>query len=133
MIHLNYSRYLNSERVERPEKRRENHDMPTRYNEYSTQISDNMRSRLTIYQRNPNESMGIFANCCLPTHHPKSPPAQQTGFRIIVSNLHRSVTDSDVKELFEDIGHLLSAKLIRIGVAEVSFSKKIHLFTYITY
>ena len=65
--------------------------------------------------------MGIFANYCLPTHRPKSPPAQQVGYRIIVSNLHRSVTDTDVKELFEDIGHLISAKLIRTGVAEIVF------------
>ena len=63
--------------------------------------------------------MGIFAN--YPTHRPKSPPAQQIGYRIIVSNLHRSVTDTDVKELFEDVGHLISAKLIRAGIAEVVF------------
>uniref|UniRef100_A0A182SGK0 RRM domain-containing protein n=1 Tax=Anopheles maculatus TaxID=74869 RepID=A0A182SGK0_9DIPT len=51
-----------------------------------------------------------------------SPPATVTaGYRIVVSNLHPSVTQIDIKELFEDIGDLLESRLVRPGVAEVIY------------
>lgn len=40
----------------------------------------------------------------------------------MVSNLHSSVTQSDIKELFEDIGELYEARLVRPGVAEVIYN-----------
>nr|CAI5825858.1 unnamed protein product [Callosobruchus analis] len=43
------------------------------------------------------------------------------GHRIVVSNLQPTVTQDDIKELFEDIGQLISAKLVRPGVAEVIY------------
>lgn len=44
-----------------------------------------------------------------------------TGYRIVVSNLHTSVTQSDIKELFEDIGELYDSRIVRPGVAEVIY------------
>lgn len=90
---------------------------------FSPQLSDNMRSRLTDKPRDPNESMGIFAKMPLqnnePHHHylPQHPVRQQrhldqeqpaavppqNGYRIIVSNLHSSVTDGDVRVSIVDI------------------------------
>ncbi|KAL0272452.1 UNVERIFIED_CONTAM: hypothetical protein PYX00_005412 [Menopon gallinae] len=46
------------------------------------------------------------------------------GHRIVVSNLVPSVTHEDVKELFEDIGELISSKVVRPGTAEVVY--KLH-------
>lgn len=81
----------------------------------SSQLSYEMRSRLE-HAPDPHASMGIFAN-------PLKPQSQSSssGFRIVVSNLHSSVTQSDIKELFEDIGELNEARLVRPGVAEVIF------------
>ncbi|XP_054288487.1 polymerase delta-interacting protein 3-like isoform X2 [Macrosteles quadrilineatus] len=50
-----------------------------------------------------------------------SPPPQALGYRIVVSNLHSSVTHEDIKELFEDIGPLLTSRLVRAGTAEVIY------------
>ena len=80
--------------------------------------TDSVRSRLYNDSRDRNESAGIFAK--LPVRG-TSPPSAQIGHRIVVSNLHISVTESDVRELFEDIGALVLAHLVRPGVAEVVF------------
>lgn len=87
---------------------------------FSTTSSDSVRSRLFSDRDrlDRNESAGIFAN--LPVRA-SSPPPAQSGHRIVISNLHTSVTESDVRELFEDIGTLSSAKLTRPGIAEVIF------------
>lgn len=78
-----------------------------------------VRSRLYQEPRESrNESAGIFAR--MPVQH-TSPPAATKGHSIIISNLHKSVTCEDVVELFEDVGPLASAKLIRPGVAEVVY------------
>ncbi|ETN64501.1 hypothetical protein AND_003755 [Anopheles darlingi] len=104
-------------------------------------LSSAMRARL---QRapNPNESMGIFAK--MPPEEPieqykpatyvpsssyrmhtpasASPPRAGTNeYRIIVSNLHSTVTQQDIQELFEDIGDLQESRLVRPGVAEVVY------------
>uniref|UniRef100_U5EYF8 Putative rrm motif-containing protein n=1 Tax=Corethrella appendiculata TaxID=1370023 RepID=U5EYF8_9DIPT len=81
------------------------------YEESRPHLSNSMRARLESAP-NPNESMGIFARDLTP------PPSS---YRIVVSNLHESVTQTDIKELFEDIGDLLEARLVRPGVAEVIF------------
>jgi len=82
--------------------------------------TDNVRSRLYNESRGRNESAGIFAKMPLRGNSPPAPEAQG-GHRIIVSNLHTSVSESDVRELFEDIGALVSAQLVRPGIAEVVY------------
>ncbi|XP_055592802.1 polymerase delta-interacting protein 3-like [Uranotaenia lowii] len=96
-------------------------------------LSSTMRARLERAP-NPGESMGIFSK--MPPeehpssrhhhHHPSqplspSPSPPISGYRIVVSNLHSSVTQNDIKELFEDIGDLLESRLVRPGVAEVIY------------
>ncbi|XP_053678596.1 uncharacterized protein LOC128728970 [Anopheles nili] len=95
-------------------------------------LSPSMRARLER-PPNPKESMGIFAKLPPDDYHyipgkisspgpapnPASPPI--VGYRIVVSNLHSSVTQLDIKELFEDIGDLLESRLVRPGVAEVIY------------
>lgn len=85
----------------------------------SSQGNDGVRSRLyNESARDRNESAGIFAK--LPVRG-TSPPAAQIGHRIIISNLHTSVSESDVRELFEDVGPLVTASLVRPGIAEVVY------------
>lgn len=102
------------------------------YVEDRPHLSSTMRARLERAP-NPSESMGIFAK--MPPddigsrhhHHHSQPPLSPspsppiTGYRIVVSNLHSSVTQNDIKELFEDIGDLLESRLVRPGVAEVIY------------
>ncbi|XP_058442874.1 polymerase delta-interacting protein 3 [Malaya genurostris] len=109
------------------------------YAEDRPHLSSTMRARL---ERAPNqsESMGIFAKMSAdehiasssssryhnhaPHHQPPlspSPSPPMSGYRIVVSNLHSSVTQNDIKELFEDIGDLLESRLVRAGVAEVIY------------
>ncbi|XP_018567509.1 polymerase delta-interacting protein 3 isoform X2 [Anoplophora glabripennis] len=61
-----------------------------------------------------SESHGIFSQA-------KTKVVVPAGHRIVVSNLQPTVTQDDIKELFEDIGQLLAAKLVRPGVAEVIY------------
>lgn len=95
----------------------------------SSHLSYSMRSRL---ERNPEpvQSMGIFANSGhSPTktpqpssgHSQSSSNSSSKGFRVIVTNLHSEVSVWDIKELFADIGGLVSAEIIRPGVAEVVY------------
>lgn len=89
---------------------------PRRYvPEHSSHLSYKMRSRLE-QAPDPHASMGIFANPVKQT-----PPTINPGSRIVVSNLHTSVTQSDIKELFEDIGELYESRIVRPGVAEVIY------------
>lgn len=85
-----------------------------------THLSYEMRHRL---ERAPdaNISMGIFSNPYTVVNKPLQAAATTSGFRIVVSNLHNSVSQSDIRELFEDIGELVEARLVRPGVAEVIF------------
>lgn len=78
----------------------------------STRVS-NIHSRLDSTPHEP-VSHGILS-------HTKTKVVVPAGHRIVVSNLHSSVIEDDIKELFEDIGQLLSAKLVRPGVAEVIY------------
>ncbi|KAJ8947727.1 hypothetical protein NQ318_017988 [Aromia moschata] len=73
----------------------------------------NVHSRLDSLPSTP-ESHGIFS-------HTKTKVVVPAGHRIVVSNLQPSVTQDDIKELFEDIGQLLAAKLVRPGIAEVIY------------
>ncbi|XP_053663429.1 uncharacterized protein LOC128712558 [Anopheles marshallii] len=84
-------------------------------------LSPSMRARLERAP-NPNKSMGIFAhNFGGEPPLPSPPTTSVTGYRIVVSNLHPSVSQIDIKELFEDIGDLLESRLVRPGVAEVIY------------
>lgn len=105
------------------EDKYEDYPRDRRYMEKSQMSSDSIRSRLYNEPRDRGESMGIFAKICssAPVNRPPSPPSMREGCRIIVSNLHPTVTDMDIRELFSDIGPLLSSSLIRVGVAEVVF------------
>lgn len=95
----------------------------------NSHLSQEMRSRL---HRAPDvtQSVGIFSNPYAGgssgggAREPiKQVPHPNAGYRIVVSNLHSSVSQSDIKELFEDIGELIDARLVRSGVAEVIFEK----------
>ncbi|XP_034942092.1 polymerase delta-interacting protein 3-like [Chelonus insularis] len=50
-----------------------------------------------------------------------SSSSQQSGYRIVVSNLQANVTQEDIKELFEDVGELIVSRLVRPGTAEVIY------------
>ncbi|XP_066157377.1 polymerase delta-interacting protein 3-like isoform X2 [Euwallacea fornicatus] len=78
----------------------------------STRIS-NVHSRLDSIPRQ-QVTHGILSQA-------KTKVVVPAGHRIVVSNLQSTVTEDDIKELFEDIGQLLSAKLVRSGVAEVIY------------
>ncbi|XP_055384696.1 polymerase delta-interacting protein 3-like [Condylostylus longicornis] len=87
----------------------------TRFNPEKSHLSYEMRSRLERAP-DPHVSMGIFAN---PSKSQVS--ILPSSYRIVVSNLHSSVSQSDIQELFEDIGELHEARLVKPGVAEVIF------------
>lgn len=106
---------------------------PPIYVEDRPHLSSTMRARLERAP-NPNESMGIFSKMSVDERYPESrahyhhgaplspsPSPPITGHRIVVSNLHSSVTQNDIRELFEDIGDLLESRLVRPGVAEVIY------------
>ncbi|XP_055304529.1 polymerase delta-interacting protein 3-like isoform X2 [Sitodiplosis mosellana] len=86
----------------------------------NSHLSHEMRNRL---QRAPDntQSAGIFTNPYASNSRERL--VTNAGYRIVVSNLHSSVSQSDIKELFEDVGPLFDARLVRTGVAEVIFEK----------
>lgn len=53
-------------------------------------------------------------------------PRESNSYRIMISNLHENVTSEDIKELFEDVGELVDAKMIRSGTAEVAYKHVEH-------
>lgn len=89
--------------------------------EYS-HLSHDMKNRL----QNPPDvfggSHGIFSNPLKKTISMND--SYPHGYRIVVSNLHSSVTESDIKELFQEVGDLSDARLVRTGVAEVIFKRE---------
>ncbi|KAF5292601.1 hypothetical protein FQA39_LY13934 [Lamprigera yunnana] len=81
---------------------------------HGTAKNSNVHSRLDTAAVS-TQSQGIFST---PTKTKVVVPA---GHRIVVSNLQASVTQDDIRELFEDIGQLLVARLVRPGTAEVIY------------
>ncbi|XP_055847109.1 uncharacterized protein LOC129912743 [Episyrphus balteatus] len=81
----------------------------------ASHLSYEMRSRLE-HAPDRNVSMGIFSNPLKPQNS-----SQLSGYRIVVSNLNTSVTQGDIKELFEDLGELYESRLVRPGIAEVIY------------
>ncbi|TMW41034.1 hypothetical protein DOY81_013885, partial [Sarcophaga bullata] len=94
--------------------------------EQTSHLSYEMQSRLERAP-DPHASMGIFSNPLKNSSMSSSMgggasmPISSSGYRIVVSNLHTSVTQSDIKELFEDIGELYDSRIVRPGVAEVIY------------
>ncbi|XP_037818656.1 uncharacterized protein LOC119608344 isoform X2 [Lucilia sericata] len=100
--------------------------------EQTSHLSYEMRSRLERAP-DPHASMGIFSNPLKPSSSSSISSSMggggggsgmftsSTGYRIVVSNLHTSVNQSDIKELFEDIGELYDSRIVRPGVAEVIY------------
>lgn len=88
--------------------------------EESSHLSYEMRSRLEGSQSAP-KSMGIFANPTKALPGSSSSSSGNKGYRVLVTNLHSSVTVWDIQELFADIGGLLSADFVKPGVAEVVY------------
>lgn len=62
----------------------------------------------------PSQSQGIFSQA-------KAKVVVPVGHRIVVSNLQSTVTQDDIRELFEDVGELLVSRLVRPGTAEVIY------------
>uniref|UniRef100_A0A1A9YUK2 RRM domain-containing protein n=1 Tax=Glossina morsitans morsitans TaxID=37546 RepID=A0A1A9YUK2_GLOMM len=91
--------------------------------EPSSHLSYEMRTRLERAP-DPHASMGIFSNPLKPSSASTTAsmtPNSSTYYRIVVSNLHTSVTHADIKELFEDIGDLYDSRIVRPGIAEVIY------------
>ncbi|KAI4462043.1 rna and export factor binding protein [Holotrichia oblita] len=74
----------------------------------------NIHSRLDSMP-SQQQSHGILSN------NTKTKVVVPIGHRIVVSNLQNGVTEDDIRELFEDIGQLLVARLVRPGTAEVIY------------
>ncbi|XP_070506283.1 polymerase delta-interacting protein 3-like [Chironomus tepperi] len=70
-----------------------------------------------------NESAGIFANIASPPRGGNSSGLIK-GHRIIVNNLDQTVTEGEMRELFSDIGEVMSAKIIRPGTAEIIYRQE---------
>lgn len=91
-------------------------------------VSTALRSRL-YSKPDPRTPSGIFGRDRDPDNEynrPAPPPdtfSSIAGYRIVVSNLHSSVSQSDIQELFEDIGPLVESRLVRPGVAEVIYKR----------
>lgn len=81
--------------------------------EPSSHLSYEMRSRLERAP-DPHPSMVTFSNSLKSS-------SSSSGYRVVVSNLHSSVTQSDIQELFEDIGPLYDSLLVRPGFAKVIY------------
>jgi len=51
-------------------------------------------------------------------------PKAQQGHKVLVTNLHPCVSGEDMEELFSTIGTIVTARMVREGVAEAVFSKE---------
>ncbi|GLH02796.1 hypothetical protein R5R35_012871 [Gryllus longicercus] len=83
------------------------------------QLVGRMSSELKARLDSPNvvpRTMGILSSSSNSTT-----TSTPTGHRIVVSNLQPSVTHEDIRELFEDIGPLMTSRLVRPGTAEVVY------------
>ncbi|KAH8419967.1 hypothetical protein KR009_004562 [Drosophila setifemur] len=61
---------------------------------------------------------GVFSSRRSP---PLNPGNHKAGYRLLVSNLATNVTTSDIRELFNDIGPMYDAHVVRPGTAEVIY------------
>ncbi|XP_025410798.1 uncharacterized protein LOC112683845 isoform X2 [Sipha flava] len=51
--------------------------------------------------------------------------SRPSGHKIVISNLEPSVTSEDIRELFNDIGNLLESRVVRPGIAEVIYERRV--------
>lgn len=84
-----------------------------------SELSSALRARL-YSKPDPHQPTGLFSRNRDPDVEIVE---QQPSYRIVVSNLQTTVTQSDIRELFEDIGELVDARLVRPGVAEVVYKR----------
>nr|CAD7577812.1 unnamed protein product [Timema californicum] len=86
-------------------------------------MSSELKARLDTTVPAPR-SMGILG-VATAAAKPKGPVAvlgaPPVGHRIVVSNLQPTVTHEDIRELFEDLGILITSRLVRPGTAEVVY------------
>ncbi|EDW33757.1 GL27008 [Drosophila persimilis] len=113
----------------------------------TSNLSDSLRARLFGSEPDRRVSHGIYANenkgqglansssnvsssMILSLSARRSPPLgvanNKKGYRLLVSNLHSNVTTSDIRELFNDIGPMYDAHVVRPGTAEVIFKSLEH-------
>lgn len=114
----------------------------------STNLSESMRARLFGAEPDRRVSHGIYANenkgqgggggggPLMSSHsmsmRRSSPPPplgvanSKSGYRLLVSNLHTNVTTADIRELFNDIGPMYDAHVVRPGTAEVIYKSLEH-------
>ncbi|XP_022234198.2 uncharacterized protein LOC111082313 [Drosophila obscura] len=110
----------------------------------TSNLSDSLRARLFGGEPDRRVSHGIYANenkgqanssnaspsMVLSMSARRSPPLgmanNKKGYRLLVSNLHSNVTTSDIRELFNDIGPMYDAHVVRPGTAEVIFKSLEH-------
>lgn len=81
----------------------------------SGRISQELKARLDTPTAPVPRTMGILSNA------DGASQLSTQGHRIVVSNLQPSVTHEDIKELFEDIGPLITSHVVRPGTAEVIY------------
>ncbi|EDW82817.2 uncharacterized protein Dwil_GK24943 [Drosophila willistoni] len=108
----------------------------------TSNLPDSLRARLFGSEPDRRVSHGIYANengHASTSHAPPSiggsrpPPSlpgaganNKSGYRVLVSNLHANVTTGDIRELFNDIGPMYDAHVVRPGTAEVIYKSLEH-------
>ncbi|XP_017139265.1 uncharacterized protein LOC108153661 [Drosophila miranda] len=103
----------------------------------TSNLSDSLRARLFGSEPDRRVSHGIYANenkgqglANSSLSERRSAPLgvanNKKGYRLLVSNLHSNVTTSDIRELFNDIGPMYDAHVVRPGTAEVIFKSLEH-------
>ncbi|KAH8276670.1 hypothetical protein KR044_007629 [Drosophila immigrans] len=116
----------------------------------TSNLPDSLRARLFGTEPDRRVSHGIYANengsgaqsssgmqSSMHSSH-RSAPSMATmplplsvvnnkpGYRLLVSNLHANVTTADIRELFNDIGPMYDAHVVRPGTAEVIYKSLEH-------
>ncbi|XP_045135311.1 polymerase delta-interacting protein 3-like isoform X2 [Portunus trituberculatus] len=70
--------------------------------------------------RHPKKVASISSGLMARLDQPQR-PSQVQGTKVLVTNLHHCVSVEDMEELFGTIGNILSARMVREGVAEAVF------------
>lgn len=117
----------------------------------TSNLPESLRARLFGGEPDRRASQGIYANengsgqskghlstsGLSSMHQRRSPPTMsmplplsvvnnKPGYRLLVSNLHSNVTTADIRELFNDIGPMYDAHVVRPGTAEVIYKSLEH-------
>ncbi|TDG41436.1 hypothetical protein AWZ03_012137 [Drosophila navojoa] len=118
----------------------------------TSNLPESLRARLFGSEPDRRVSHGIYANengsgqsngnmttshtSSRSIHQRRSPPnlsmtlplsvVNKPGYRLLVSNLHANVTTADIRELFNDIGPMYDAHVVRPGTAEVIYKSLEH-------